>query len=459
VASPPVSAPKEDLIPTRGETKQIRPRIQETPLETKQYTGQRISLDFKDADIKNVLRILADVGGLNLITTEEVKALVTLRLTDLPWDQVLDIVLKANGLEAIQEGNVVIISSAERVKREREATLAAKKQELELEPLAVQYLTLNYAKAKEIAEKIKGILSKREGAGVAVDERTNTVIVRDVQQALHEARDLVEKLDTQTPQVLIEMHIVEASQTFARNFGSLFDFTRDGAAIISSFEPGGNFDLGNLGGALTVFQKKIGSLKDLTAVLAALEEEGKLRIVSKPRVVTLNNIPSTIESVTILRIPLPSTGTVINTGQGGQAGGASIATEKVSVGIILTVTPQVSADGFVFLNIQVKSSTVEPPVAGSALFTEFSREANSRVLIRDGDTVVIGGIFREKRSNARAGFPYLSDLPGLGWLFKRVIREDQKEELIVFITPKILREGAFPSPPVEDLRPGEEKKG
>jgi type II secretory pathway component GspD/PulD (secretin) len=149
---------------------------------------------------------------------------------------------------------------------------------------------------------------------------------------------------------------------------------------------------------------------------------------------------------------------VINTGTGGQAGGASKAFEEVRVGIILTVTPQVSADGFVFMDISVKSSTVEPPVPGTLLFTEISREANSRVSIRDGDTVVIGGIFREKRVSSRAGFPFLMDIPGLGWLFKRIIRDDAKEELMVFITPKILKEETLPRPAAEGIAPTQEGK-
>jgi type IV pilus assembly protein PilQ len=430
--------------------------IQETPLEPRQYTGQKISLDFKDADIKNVLRILADVGGLNLITTEEVKGLVTLRLIDLPWDQALDLILKTYSFEAVQDGNVLRISSAERIKRERDAVLAAKKLELEMEPLQVEYMTLNYAKAKEIAEKIKGILSKREGASVSVDERTNTVIVRDIEQTLADAHELVAKLDTQTPQVLIETHIVEASESFARNLGSIFTFRRGGATVTSSFEPGGKFDLLNLGGTLSFSQGKVGGLKDLSSVLGALEEDGKIRIVSRPRVVTLNNIPSTIESLTILRVRLPSTGTVIATGPGGSAGSQTVATEKIPIGIALTVTPQVSADGFVFLEIQVKSSTTSAQTTDN-IPNEISRQANSRVLIRDGDTVVIGGILRDKRTSTRSGFPYLMDLPGLGWFFKRVIKEYDKEELMVFITPRILPEGAFPPPPETDPNSKPEK--
>lgn len=455
-----VSSPEElkkppSLAPS-GEAGPGAASIQETPPEPKRYTGQKISLDFKDADIKNVLRILADVGGLNLITTEEVKGLVTLRLIDLPWDQALDLILKTHGFEAVQEGNVLRISSTERLKRERDALLAAKKLELELEPLQVQYVTLNYAKAKEIGEKIKVILSKREGASVSVDERTNTVIIRDIEQTLADARELVGKLDTQTPQVLIETHIVEASESFARNLGSIFTFQRGGATVTSSFQPGGKFDLLDLGGSLSFSQKKLGGLRNLSAVLGALEEDGKVRIVSRPRVVTLNNIPSTIESLTILRVRLPSTGTVISTGTGGSAGSQTVATEKIPIGIALTVTPQVSADGFVFLEIQVKSSTTSAETTDN-IPNEISRQANSRVLIRDGDTVVIGGILRDKRTNIRSGFPYLMDLPGLGWFFKRVIKEYDKEELMVFITPRILQEGAFPPSPEADPNPKPEK--
>jgi type IV pilus assembly protein PilQ len=182
------------------------------------FAGQRISLDFKDADIQNVLRVLADVSGLNIIATDDVKGKVTLHLTDVPWDQALDLVMRSNRLEMLQEGNVVRISTVNRLKEEREALRAAQDAERELEPLRVRYVRVNYARADDsLIDKVKGVLTDR--GSVTFDERTNTVIVRDISRGVEDASELVRQLDVQSPQVLIEANIVEATESFARALG------------------------------------------------------------------------------------------------------------------------------------------------------------------------------------------------------------------------------------------------
>jgi len=457
------------------------------------FTGQRISLDFKDADIQNVLRVLADVSGLNIIATDDVQGKVTLHLNDVPWDQAFDLILRTNRLSSIREGNVVRISSVERITQEREQLLAAAQAQQEVEPLRVKYVRVNYARAdEELIEKVRGVLTER--GSVTFDDRTNTVIVRDIERGITDATRLVGQLDVQSPQVLIEANIVEATEDFARGLGVQWGYRFEagpetgnptgmnfpgtvglggsglGAGapppgtgtgvppssvpFLADFPVPGSFASGFGPGTGSALDLALGSLDgahSLSARLTALEEAGKGRVVSRPRVITMNNVAATIQSLTILRVKLPSTGTVINTGQGGAAGAASTATEKINTGITLVVTPQVSSDGFVLMSIYAKSSLPDFTRAVDGIPNEISREANSNVLVRSGETVVLGGIYRQVVDDTEAGLPYLRGIPGLGWLFKRQLKAERKEELLVFLTPKILDTGTASLPPAERL--------
>ncbi len=422
----------------------------------KEYTGQRISLDFKDADIKNVFRLLAEISSLNIVVTDDVVKKVTVRLVDVPWDQAMDILLETNGLGKEQVGNVVRISTVQRLRSERDAIKAAQDAEKALEPLFTEYLTVNYAKASEIVSKVKQakVLTGR-GEAIA-DDRSNTILIRDIRKAVDEANDIVSRLDTRTPQVLIESNIIETTPSFSRALGMTFDIggqinddpgrTITAASRASAQDP---FS-GALGLTFSVLQDRWGSLRNVNAVLSAAEEEGNIRIVSRPSVVTLNNVTSTIQSLRIVRIELPSGTTNIASGSG-SAAGAAVATESVSVGIILSVTPQVSNDGFILLNISVKSSSLGTQTSGAAIPDELSREAISNVLVRDGDTVVIGGIMKDTREESEGGVPYLKEIPVLGWLFKRIRVKQDFEELMVFITPRTIMAGAADLPSAEQL--------
>jgi len=446
------------------------------------FTGQRISLDFKDADIQNVLRVLADVSGLNIIATDDVKGKVTLHLTDVPWDQALDLVMHSNRLEKTQEGNVVRISTVSRLKEEREALRAAQDAERELEPLRVKYVRVNYARADEaLIDKVKGVLTER--GSVTFDDRTNTIIVRDIPRGLEDATQLVLELDVQSPQVLIEANIVEATEDFARALGVQWGYSFKASPVtgnptganfpgtvgiggsglglgtaappfgstaklpvpfLADFPVPGNFGSGfgvGNGSALDLALGSIDGAQSLSARLTALEEQGKGKVISRPRVITMNNVAATIQSLTILRVKLPSTGTVINTGTGGAAGSASTATEKINTGITLVVTPQISSDGFVLMNIYAKSSQPDFTHTVDGIPNEVSREANSNVLIPNGETVVLGGIFRNTSQDNTSGLPYLSRIPALGWLFKRMLHNTHHEELLVFLSPKIVATG------------------
>ncbi len=462
------------------------------------YVGQNVSLDFKDADVHNVLRLLAEVSKLNIVATDDVKGKVTLRLFEIPWDQALDILLQTLNLESIQEGNVVRVSTVKRLREEREERQRAMEAAKILEPLRVDYIKVNYTKAKALADIVSGaarsrpvgiqgtamsrtttedgVLSNR--GSVFVDELSNTIIVRDIQRGIDNARDLVRRLDVQTPQVLIESSIIEATTDFARELGVQWGY-RYLAGPATGNPTGVNFP-GTIGfggaglgtsaggvpfmadfpasqavtGAGSALNLALGSVdgsQSLDLRLSSFERQGKARIVSRPRVVTLNNVAATIKSLTIIRVRLPSTGTVINTGAGGQAGGQSIATERIETGIVLVVTPQVSSDGFVLLDMATKSSQADFTRTVDQIPTEITREANSHILVRSGQTVVLGGIYRDNFSEQRTGMPYLQDIPIIGWLFRNYKKDDRREDLLVFLTPRVMGVPGSDLPNAEDL--------
>ncbi len=447
-------APQASRDPEAGEVP--RPRRDQ---EKTEYTGQKISLDFKDADIKNVFRLLAEISGLNLVVTDDVNRKVTIRLVDIPWDQAMDILLKTNGLDSEQLGNVVRISTVQRLRAEREAIGAAREAKERVEPVETTYLRVNYAKASELRQKITEA-KVLTGRGVSVaDDRTNTLIIRDTRKAVEAANEIISRLDTRTAQVLIESNIIETTPSFARSLGFDFslgeDINNDANRTIdltSSAPAQSPFAAGAtpLGLTFAVLQDRWGSLRNVNATLTAAEEEGNVKIISRPSVVTLNNVPSTISSLRIIRIELPSGTTNIASGSG-SAAGAAVATESVEVGITLQVTPQVSVDGFVLLEIHVKSSSLGIQTTGAAIPDELSREAISNVLVRDGDTVVIGGIMKDTREEAEGGVPFLKDIPVLGWMFKRMRFSQDFEELMVFITPRIISAGSADLPSAEQL--------
>jgi len=453
----------------------------------KSYYGQPISLDLKDADIHNVIRLLADVSNLNIVATDDVKGTVTLRLFDVPWDQALDILLQVQNLESVREGNVVRISTVKRLREEREEIAKAQEAARTIEPLEIAYLRVHYHKAKAVADLISGAARSQssqssssggrrggqqeiygvltERGSVMVDEFTNTLIVRDIRRGIESARDLTRRLDIQIPQVLIESSIVEATTDFSRDLGVQWGYqanvgpqtgTSTGANFPGSVQFGGSgLNSGTNGvpflfdfpassvaaGGGSVLDLALGSLNGVQALnvrLSALEAKGKGRVISRPRVVTLNNVAARIQSLTVLRVRLPSTGTVINTGAGGNAGAQNTATEKIETGITLEVTPQVSGDGFVLLDMFAKSSQADFSQTVDNIPTEITREATSHVLVRDGQTVVLGGIYRDTNSANQSSVPFFDTIPGIGWLFGSTSRIKRREDLLVFITPRVL---------------------
>jgi type IV pilus secretin PilQ/predicted competence protein len=416
----------------------------------KNYTGQKISLDFKDADIKNVFRLLAEVSGLNIIVTADVNRRVTLRLLEVPWDQAMDLIISTNGLDKEQIGNVVRISTAGTFKAERSDLLAAKKAREDFEPMQTVYFNLNYATAKELEPKIKSLMSRRTDAALVADERSNTIMVRDIQKSIEDVNALVSKLDLRTPQVLIESNLIETTPTFSRALGIQMETLFNNGRVQSStrFRADPPFNDASFTfpqNATPTFIPATGFSfayfgNSVAALLSAAEAEGNVKIISRPSVVTLNNKESQIESANILRIRT-SAATV------GEAGSL----REIRAGITLKVTPQVSADGFVLLTITAKSSTLDFGRTVDGIPQENTREAKANVLVKDGETVVIGGIMKDTSSNSESGVPYLKEIPVLGWLFKKSSWQKDFEELVVFITPRVIAAGSENLPTAEQL--------
>jgi len=476
----PVEGKIAEAKATPGDSQAAPPVPEETRSQTKVYTGQKLSLDFKDADIKNVFRLLAEVSGLNIVVTDEVNKKVTLRLLEVPWDQALDLLIDTNGLGKEQNGNIVRISTAAQLKAEKDALAAAQKAKEDLEPLQTVYYNVNYAKAKDLEPKIKALQSKRPDAALVVDERSNMIMVRDIRKVVDNVSTLVAKLDMRTPQILIESNLIETNPTFSRNLGIQFQFQRGGTVFTNSAPAGPPFNATSgvfappvsnptgsstlpasaifptgLGGIISTFQSRAGGLQNLLSALQAAENDGNVKIISRPSVVTLNNQPSTIKSQRILRVALPSS-TNIASGSGAAAGTA-VATQEIPVGVQLIVTPQASSDGYILVHILVDSSSVAPNAtvstgtAGVIPFDTLTRNAEANVLVRDGDTIVIGGILKDTAQESVSGVPFLKDLPVLGWLFKSWQTQKDLEELVVFITPRITSAGSENMPTAEQL--------
>ena len=440
---------------------------------SKNYTGRLISLDLQETDIDNALRIIAEVSNLNIIASDDVSGKVTLRLIDVPWDQALDVILKTNGLDQVAEGNVIRIAPVEKLRAEREALREAKKAAENLEDLTVEYIRVSYARVTDLKEQVESILSER--GTISVDERTNQIIVKDIKKGHERAIDLLKRLDLRTPQVLLETQIVEGSRNVLRDLGFQWNFTYikspetgnatglnfpntvafGGSASPKTLSAGGvsgplgtavNFPavigLTDGGSAVTAVLDSADGSKSLAAEISALEKEGKVKVVSRPQVATINNKQAEIRSVETVRIRLPDSGTSVATGSGASAaGGGESAFEEIDVGITLKVTPQASPDYYVLLDVNAISSTFGGRTVDNIPSTK-EREATSTILVKSGQTFALGGVYRIEDNDTITGVPFLKDLPFLGFLFRRSYINKNDEELIFFITPHIV-EGSF----------------
>ena len=421
-----------------------------------EYNGKRIDLDMMDANVSDVLRLLAEISNLNIVASDDVKGTISLRLKNVPWDQAFDIILKSKGLDSIREGNVVRVAPALRVRQERESALASRKAEEKLEDMEIEFVAVNYATAEELVPQVKGVLSDR--GDVTTDKRTNMLIIKDIRSGIDKARNVVAKLDTAIPQVLIEARIVEASSSFARDLGIQWgvDFQSAGNPLTTTFGStsttgqtftapttsptftsvtgGQKFAVnlpatGNAGslGALGFILGKAGvNPMVLDLRLSAGESQGQLKTISRPRITTLDNKEAKIEQGE--SIPFETT----------SAAGTS--TTFVDANLSLTVTPHITPDGSVMMKIKASRNSIGTFTTSDGKPSINKKESMTEVLVRDGETTVIGGIVITDKNNQEKGIPFLKDIPVLGWFFKSKSVIDSQTELLIFITPKILKD-------------------
>ena len=452
-APPPPSMVPAAAVTTGsdGTPEYLKPSI---VAKRKKYVGRRINLTVKDADIQNVLTFLAREGKVNIVTSEDVRGKVTFHLDDVPWDLALDTVLKAKGLDYVVEQGIYRVAPITVIQKEFEAQVEKQKQQRELKPIIVRLIPINYGDAKDMSARINSILSPR--GSVEVDTRTNTLIVKDTEDFLVAAEDLVNRLDQQTPQILIEARIVEARTSFKEDIGIQWGGryamatalgNETGLVFPSSIGLAGGVEptaVGGLmtdspnwvvnlpaavgqgtGGALGIQLGSIGGAGNLTLRLSAAEENGDVKIISSPRISTLDNTKATISQGVSIPISVVSA--------------AGVNTQFFSADLKLDVLPHVTRDGHIALKIDISKN--EPDfgnVAANGNPTISKKEAHTELLIRDGDTTVIGGIYTRQTSKSYKKIPLLGDIPVLGWLFKSRTRSDDRSELLIFITPKIV---------------------
>jgi type IV pilus assembly protein PilQ len=402
------------------------------------FTGEKIALDFFDTDIKNVFRILREISGKNFAIDKDVAGRVTLTLDKpVPWDQVLDLVMKMNQLGMAYEGDIIRIATLKTLKVEEdlraaksEAAQKSKQQELALEPLVTEYIAVNYSNAQtEILPHLQNILTKERGR-VTVDARNNQIIITDVADTISQAREIVTRIDRVTPQVIIEARIVEVNTDVSSEFG--FDWNLGvGPSFSDALDANlaGNMAMNFPAASATsgigfTFDKIIGTPAVLNARLNALESTGNGKIISSPKIVTLDNKKAKIKQG--LEYPYL---------ERDDTGGSSVSFKDID--LLLEVTPHVTPDNRVSLQIKITKNDIDSITNGVPSLS--TNEAETELLVNDGDTIVIGGILKTRKTQATAGFPWLSRIPVLGWFFKTQTDSQESNELLIFITPKIVQ--------------------
>jgi type IV pilus assembly protein PilQ len=456
---------------------EIRPKPKQAVVDPtkREFKGERLTLNFQDIETRAVLQLLAETSGQNIVVSDTVQGNVTLRLQNVPWDQALDIVLRTKGLDKRHEGNVIFVAPSEELAARERQQLEANKALTELAPVRTEYLQVNYAKASDLAGLIKtqgrsSLLSER--GSVSIDDRTNTLLLQDTADRLADIRRLVQTLDIPVRQVLIEARIVIVNDDFSRELGVRFGGafvgnygSSDGLMYVGSggldavpgesgpsinpTSPGGvglggstvqtptvadrymvNLPIANPAGKLAMTLLDTDYLVDLE--ITAAQREGRGEVVSAPRVITANGKEAVIEQGT--EIPY----------QESASSGATTTQFKKAV-LALKVTPQITPDDRVILDLTVSKDSIGqvlPSATGGFVPSIDTREITTQVLVNDGQTVVLGGILETERRDTVNKVPFLGDVPGLGVFFRSKARTDNKDELLIFVTPKILREGA-----------------
>ena len=414
------------------------------------YQGEPISLDFQDVPVRQVLQIIAQVNGFNLVTTDTVTGNVTISLTDVPWDQALNMILKIKGLDKREEGNILLIAPSEELSARETQQLQSQQQVADLAPLASHNIQINYAKAVELAPILKSedssILSPR--GSVTIDERTNTLIIRDTTESIEAAKDTIALLDVPVRQVLIESRMVTVRDGVDEQLGVRWGYTdqQNADGVSGSIEgaetvAGGtippisdrlnvNLPVTNPAGRIGISVARLidGTILDLE--LSALETENKGEIIASPRITVANQQEAYIEQ-----------GTEIPYVQSTSSGATSVEFKKAVLS--MKVVPHITPDNRVILDLVVtqdtRGDTVTTPT-GPAVAID-TQEISTQVLVENGETIVLGGIFQQTITDTNSQVPLFGELPVVGRLFKSTQQVNDKRELLIFVTPKILTEG------------------
>lgn len=414
------------------------------------YGGEKLTLNFQKIDVREALNVIADFTDLNMVISDTVSGNITLRLKDVPWDQAFDIIMQSRGLDMRKNGNVVQVAPREEIAAKEKIDLTSRQEIAELEELRTESFVISYQKGDDIAKLLSGdkqrILSKRGSA--VVDPRTNTVFIQDTPFRLEEARKLIKQIDVPVRQVMIEARVVEASDKFGKNLG-----VRLGYNSLDSFKVGGNLNgnvgankitggplagttmpantpnvnlpIGGAAGQFSMLLFNSALSKVLSVELSALETDSKGKVISSPRVVTSDKTEAVIE-----------TGTEIPYQQASSSGATNVAFKKATLN--LTVKPQITPDDNVIMDIKVNKDSVGQIYAGVPSID--TNKVATQVLVENGGTVVIGGVYSQVESNGENKVPLLGDIPVVGNLFKSSAKIDNKNELLIFITPKIMKD-------------------
>ncbi len=413
------------------------PVIEQVGSKGKVYTGEKTSLVFDNADVRDILRLIAEISDLNLIASDQVKGNITLRLIDVPWDQALDLILDVTGLGMIQEGNVVRVLPKETIRAMKESELTAEHTQEKIEPLVTEVIPVNYAGLGDVSVPCNELLSDR--GSITEDSRDKLLIVTDVPNRIEKIKELILILDTPERQVMIEARIVEVNSHYSRDLGVNWAYTHTPSDYLENVtNAGGGFqvatstasavgDVSTTAGLGTAFRlgESVLDIGTLDMQISALESDGNGKVISTPRVTTLNGKSALISQGT--SIPYQS------------QDDNGTKTEFVDAELKLEVTPVINPDGTILLEILATNDSPSfTPLAGAPSID--TKKAETTVLVRDGETTVIGGIFVETIIDAEDGIPWLMDIPGLGNLFKSSNKQRIKNELLIFITPRIVHD-------------------
>ena len=419
--------PARDGLPASGIT------LDDLDSTGARFSGKPISIEVRDVGVRDVISFIADQSGANLVASDEVKGEVTLKLMQVPWDQALLLVMKARQLGYVRQGNVLRIAPLEILQAETENARKVVEAQRLAEPLRVRIVPVSYGKVSDLATQVREFLSAR--GKIVADTRTSSVIITDIIENIERATNLIKALDIPPLQVQIEAKVVEAREGFSREIGIQWgasggegidlggDLTLTPAFRVNS---GARPNIANFSGNLQLGSLNV--LGQLDAQLGLLEQEDQAKVISAPKVVTMNNEVANIAQKT--QIPIQRTVIANNT--------TMTTTDFKDLLLSLDVTPQITSDSDVIMQVAIKREFAGTPPQGETVAPIFTREAKTRVMVKNGQTAVIGGIYQSDADSRDSGVPLLKDIPIFGWLFRQSRKHTEKNELLLFLTPRIL---------------------